>query len=152
MKFMGIIFIAVGIILFKVTKNLYHEKNDYLNYPTTTGTVLHTHDFAGQRWLVEFYDEQGRLVLGMDDVLAGSTFHPEKYHIPKSDTEEQFYYWELDRTKRSYSINGRLVEYYIHFCDEGLYELSKKKLKRSAMEGRLIGSAFIVAGLVMIIL
>lgn len=54
-----------------------------MKYPKTLGTVLHTHDFTGHRWIVKFYNEQGREVLGMDDVLAAETFHPEKYHLPK---------------------------------------------------------------------
>lgn len=152
MKFIGIIFIAVGILTFRLTKNLYHEQTYYMKYPKTLGTVLHTHDFTGHRWIVKFYNEQGREVLGMDDVLAAETFHPEKYHIPKANTEQQIYYWELNRQKHHYSINYIPIEYYIHFCDEGLYELAHKQLKKSAMGVCLIGIGFIVAGIIMMVL
>lgn len=152
MKVIGIIFIIVGIFLFRVTRNLYCEKTDYMKYPKTVGTVLHTHDFTGCRWIVQFYNEEGREVLGMDDVVAASSFHSEEYHMPQKNTEQQFYYWELNRQKYHYSINDTPIEYYIHFCDEELYELAHKQLRRSAMGGCLIGACFAIGGIVMMIL
>lgn len=150
MKFIGIVFIAAGILAFRLTKNLRRNESDYLKYPKTVGTVLHTHDFTGHRWIVKFKNDQGREVLGMDDVLAAESFHPEKYHMPKENTKQQIYYWELNRQTHHYSINRIPIEYNIHFCDERLYELAHKQLKRSAALGRLIGIGFAIAGIIMI--
>lgn len=149
MNFFGLIFIFIGLIILYFTKNSNKPKRDYSKDSTVLATVLSTHDFSGQRWIVSFTDENGNEVLGMDDCIAGSTFHPENYHIPVKNSEEQVYYWKLDRTKRNYSINGQPIEYFIHFCDETLYDLSKEKKKRSVSGIRIFAILFIIAGLVM---
>jgi len=119
----------MGFKWLKHEKRKYEEK-EYSKYPVAIGTVYHMEDFIGDRWIVGFIDEAGKEVLGMDDMISSDTFFPNKYHIPKFGTKEKVYYWKYDE-KSNFSVNNQNIEYYIHFCNEDLYDL-QKKLKRDA--------------------
>lgn len=142
-----IIFIVLGtIVIVKVPKVLvYKKETDYSEYPVAIGTVNHTQDFCGDRWIVCFMDETGREVLGMDDIISYGTFSPEKYHIPKFGTKEKIFFWK-DDSRSYYAINGKRVEYNIHFCNEDLYNLQRIKGKRSAFFAVLFGLFLITCG------
>lgn len=147
-----IIFLIIGIsIIIIATKTFKREKKeyeemDYSQYPVATGTVYHMHDFSGDRWIVGFPDETGKEVLGMDDMISSDTFFPNKYHIPKFRTKEKIYYWKYNE-KSSYGINNQKVEYYIHFCDEKLYDLQKKHKKYTFLGAIGIGLFLIICGI-----
>lgn len=120
----GISIILVAIKIFNnEKKNM--NKLDYSKYPVATGIVYHMEDFIGDRWTVGFLDETGKEVLGMDDMISSNTFFPNKYHIPKIGLKEKIYYWKYDK-KSNFSVNNQKNEYYIHFCNEELYDLQKK--------------------------
>ena len=121
--------IIIATKIFKSEKKAYEEK-DYSKYPVVIGTVYHMEDFIGNRWIIGFLDETGKEVLGMDDMISSNTFFPNKYHIPKVGTKEKVYYWKYNENS-NFSVNNQKVEYYIHFCNEELYDL-QKKLKRDA--------------------
>lgn len=141
----GISIIIIATKIFKFEKKEY-EKMDYSQYPVATGTVYHMHDFSGDRWIVGFPDETGKEVLGMDDMISSDTFFPNKYHIPKFRTKEKIYYWKYNE-KSSYGINNQKVEYYIHFCDEKLYDLQKKHKKYTFLGAIGIGLFLIICGI-----
>ncbi|MEI3530404.1 MAG: hypothetical protein V8Q75_04960 [Bacilli bacterium] len=125
----GTSIMIMGSKMLKREKKEYEEK-EYSKYPVAIGTVYHMEDFIGDRWIVVFIDETGKEVLGMDDMISSNTFFPNKYHIPKVGTKEKIYYWKYDE-KSNFSVNNQNIEYYIHFCNEDLYDL-QKKLKRDA--------------------
>lgn len=143
----AIIFIGIGIIIItKVYKLLkYDEDTDYTKYPVAIGTVLGTE--FDERWIVSFIDKTGEEVLGMDDFLACSTFFKDKYSLPKRRTKEKVYYWKYEENSQ-YSINHKEIKYYIHFCNEDMYELAKKQNKRELIIFVFIGLAFIVSGVI----
>ncbi len=141
----GISIIIIAIKMYKSETKKYEEK-DYSKYPVTTGTVYHMEDFIGRRWIVGFLDETGKEVLGMDDMMSSSTFFPNKYHIPKFGTKEKVYYWKYNE-KSSFSVNKQRVEYYIHFCNEKLYDLHKKVRKRSLFFTIGLGIFLIICGI-----
>lgn len=147
--FGSLIFFVFGVTFIWISRSSHAgKKTDYSQYPITSGTVLHIYDFVYDRWIVEFDAPDGRRVLGMDDVIASNTFHPEKYHLPKPGTTEQFYYWSLEeRNLHHFSINHMPVEYYIHFCDETLYALSTEKERKSNIATLALGICIILAGL-----
>lgn len=145
--FGALILFAFGVLLLRLSKGMHGwGEPDYSRYPVTVGTVLGTHSCSTVRWLVRFTDETGREVLGMDDIPAGSSLHPERYHIPKSSTEERIFYWKCNREKQRYSLNGVPVEYHIHFCDESLYGLSKEEIRKSSFRIRILGIGILTAG------
>lgn len=145
--FGSLILFAFGAVLWRLSKGMRRwEETDYSRYPVTVGTVLGTHSFSTTRWLVRFTNEAGREMLGMDDIPAGSSMHPERYHIPQSGTEERIYYWKCSGEKQHYSLNGVPVEYHIHFCDESLYKLSKEEICKSAARIRILGICILIAG------
>lgn len=73
-----IIFIIIGIIIILfVPKALKYTDKDYSKYPITTGKVFHQHNFIGNRWIVSFLNEDGKEVLGMDNIISSyNTFNP----------------------------------------------------------------------------
>lgn len=122
---------------------------DYSGCATAMGEVAGTEDFCGERWMVCFTDANGREVLGMDDVIAVSSFS-HKYKRPKRRTTEAVYYYP--RTENGFfKLNGRRVEYYIHFCNEDLYELQKHVTKRDCVIGILLGIAFMICAVLILI-
>lgn len=144
----GIIFLILGIaIIIFAPKVLKYKKNDYSKYKVTTGTVYHMHNFFGNRWIVGFIDENGKEVLGMDDVISYDTFSSNRYSIPKFGTKEKVYYWKYDN-KSQFSIDDKKVEYYIHFCNENLYDLQKTKKKNHSTLAVIFGIVLAVIGIV----
>lgn len=146
----AIIFWVAGFISIMLTRVLKEENKDYSSYPVAVGTVLGTENFCGQRWVVRFTDLSGEEVLGMDDVIGYSTFHPENYHLPKRKLQEKVYYYVRD-DKSIYTINDKSVDYYIHFCDETLYELTKVKRKKSRISCITLGIVFVILGIVVLL-
>lgn len=142
-----IIFNILGIIVIVMYPKIltYGQIEDYSEYPVAIATVIGTSDFCGYRWIVEFTDETGREVLGMDDMLAYNTFSPEKYHLPKRRTKEKVFFWK-DDSNSYYAINGKRVEYNIHFCNEDLYNLNRIQHKRSLFFSKLFGIFCIICG------
>lgn len=141
-----IFFVIGGILIWRPKAS----KTDYSRYPVTVGEVKIPFDACGDRWLVDFIDEEGMEVVGMDDIAyEGGTFHPERYHLPKRKTMECIYYWKMGKTEQGhYFINGKPITHYIHFCDETLYELNRKKERLSIIGTRVLGSCIIFAGLI----
>lgn len=147
-----IIFLIIGISIIIIATKMFksgtkkYEEKDYSKYPVTTGTVYHMEDFIGNRWTVGFLDETGKEVLGMDDMISSNTFFPNKYHIPKVGTKEKVYYWKYNE-KSSFSVNNQKVEYYIHFCNEKLYDLQKKLKKDASFFAIGLGIFLITCGI-----
>ena len=113
-----------------------------------TGNIV-TEDCCGDRWIVYFTDDSGRKQVGMDDIIAASSFS-NKYKGPTSGTDEKVYYYP--RTDNSiYRINQDSVDYYIHFCNEDLYELQRHVANRTDIMGKIIGSCLIFAALLILI-
>lgn len=143
-----IIFIIIGIIIILfVPKALKYTDKDYSKYPITTGKVFHQHNFIGNRWIVSFLNEDGKEVLGMDNIISSyNTFNPEKYTMPKFGTEEKIYFWKYDNESQ-FGINNQKIEYYIHFCNENLYSLQITKCKRHSIIAIILGLLFIIFGI-----
>ena len=145
--FGGIIFIIIGIYtIIRIPKVLLYKENDYTKFNETTGTVIGTEDFMGNRWIVEFIDENGEKVLGMDDVITYSTFFPKTFNIPEKGQEERIHYWKPD-TNLKYSINNKPIKYYIHFYNEDLYKLKKVKGRNHSILAVAIGIIIILCGI-----
>lgn len=96
-------------IFFAGTKLFAVKKKDFSEYPVTEGTVIGTHDYNGERWMVKFTAPDGKEVIGADHIHSESTFRPEKYALPKRGNTEKFYYWEHGRANNRLSINGTPV-------------------------------------------
>lgn len=145
-----IIFIIAAIIAVKVTKITKKQGlDDYSECSTAIGKVTHTEDFCGDRWIVYFTDDMGRNCVGMDDIIAASSFS-DKYKRPAVGSEEKIYYYP--RTDNSlYKINNDGVEYYIHFCNEDLHELQRHVTKRTCIIGNVIGIIFMFCALLILI-
>lgn len=142
----AVIFITIGFgLLWFIKWRDSDRKSDYSQYPKAMATVLGAEDFGGERWIVKFHNEEGKEVLGRDNELTGSTFHPERYHFPKRKMETYVYYWKKTGNSK-YFLNNVLIEYDIHFCDDTLYELSKKSIKRSNAVIRIIAVCMTIAG------
>ena len=136
-----------GIIFFRAAQTVYGKNEvNYQQYPCTDAVVIGTLDFHGYRWMVEFTDEEGMPVIGADDKPSESTFHPQKYTLPKRGNTERVYYWEK-KHPHSHSINGTPIAYTIHFCNENFYALLKEKNKRSQKLFRIAGVVMIVLGI-----
>lgn len=147
MNILGIIFLIIGISeIVIVPKMLKGETKEYSKYPVATGTVCHMEDFIGDRWIVSFIDETGREVLGMDDMILTNTFFSNKYHIPKVGTKEKVYYWKYDG-ESNFSVNNQNIEYYIHFCNEDLYDLQKKSKRDARFSSIGLGTFLIICGI-----
>lgn len=146
-----ILFIIAGIIAIKISGVTKRQGlNDYSKCNTAIGKVTHTEDLCGDRWIVYFTDDMGRNLVGMDDIIAASSFS-DKYKRPVSGAEEQVYYYP--RTDSSiYQINHDSVDYYIHFCNEDLYELQRHVANRTDIFGKIIGCILIFAALLILIL
>lgn len=143
----AIIFFAWGVLFGVVVRKAYKKDDkDYSQYDTAVGTVIRTLDFCGERWIVDFKNAQGKQVLGMDNRLCASTFSTEKYHLPKRNTQEKVYYWKCNSSSR-YRFSGREVDYYIHFCDETLYQLLDEKNRRREKVFALLGVIFALMGI-----
>ena len=55
-------------------------------------------------------------------------------------------------SKFTISLKGSLsVDYYIHFCNEDLYELQRHVANRTDIMGKIIGSCLIFAALLILI-
>lgn len=123
--------------------------SEFTKCNTAIGTVTHTKDCCGDRCIVYFTDDSGRKQVGMYDIIAASSFS-NKYKRPASGTDEQVYYYP--RTDNSiYRINQDSVDYYIHFCNEDLYELQRHVANRTDIMGKIIGSCLIFAALLILI-
>lgn len=135
-----------GALFLLVAKKVFNIKQvDYRQFPITVATVIGTHDYFGKRWMVKFTDTYGTQVLGADDTIAESTFHPEKYSLPKRGTMEYVYYWPNSHRSK-FSINGVPLLYEFHFCNEAFYTLQKEKAKRNRMIFRIVGILMFLAG------
>lgn len=145
-----ILFVISGIIAIKVSGVTKKQGlSDYSKCNTAIGKVTHTEDCCGDRWIVYFTDDSGRKQVGMDDIIAASSFS-NKYKRPTSGTDEQVYYYP--RTDNGiYRINQDSVDYYIHFCNEDLYELQRHVANRTDIMGKIIGSCLIFAALLILI-
>ena len=80
---------------------------NYSIYPKIEAEVAYSTD---NRWVVEFEDESGEMVLGMDDEIIFSYFNN---NIPRvrRHTKEWVYYWPYDRKGAHFRINGREMKY-----------------------------------------
>lgn len=125
------------------------DTRNYSNCCTAMGRVSHVHDFGGDRWLVYFMDAMGKEVMGLDDIIAASSFS-KKYKSPTFGSDERIYYYPISENV-SYSINGEKILYYIHFCNEDLYERKRHEEKRSSVIGLLLGIVFIICALLILI-
>lgn len=145
-----ILFVIAGIIAIKVSEIIKRQGlSDYSKCNTAIGKVTHTEDCRGDRWIVYFTDDSGRKQVGMDDIIAASSFS-NKYKRPISGTDEQIYYYPRI-SNRIYRINQDSVDYYIHFCNEDLYELQRHVANRTYIIGKIIGSSLIFAALLILI-
>lgn len=143
-------FAFAGILVIKLRGKLEtQEKKDYAGCETAIGKVSHTHDFYGDRWLVYFTDATGREVMGLDDVIADSSFS-HKYRRPVFGSEEQIYYYPSPE-RGVYRINGRVVEYSIHFCNDDLYELHRHVVKRNHVIGGLFGIGLLICAFLILL-
>lgn len=145
-----ILFTFAGILVIKLRGTLKkEEKKDYAGCNTAIGTVSHTHDFYGDRWLVYFTDATGREVMGLDDVIADSSFS-HKYRRPEFGLEEKIYYYP-NPERGTYKINGHEVGYYIHFCNDDLYELHRHVVKRNNVMGWIFGIGLLICALLILL-
>ena len=105
-----ILFVIAGIIVIKVSGVTKKQGlSDYSKCNTAIGKVTHTEDCCGDRWIVYFTDDSGRKLVGMDDIIAASSFS-NKYKRPISGTDERVYYYP--RTDNGiYRINQDSVEF-----------------------------------------
>lgn len=88
-----ILFVIAGIIAIKVSGVTKKQGlSDYSKCNTAIGKVTHTEDCCGDRWIVYFTDDSGRKQVGMDDIIAASSFS-NKYKRPTLGTDEQVYYY-----------------------------------------------------------
>lgn len=70
-----ILFVIAGIIVIKVSGVTKKQGlSDYSKCNTAIGKVTHTEDCCGDRWIVYFTDDSGRKLVGMDDIIAASSF------------------------------------------------------------------------------
>jgi hypothetical protein len=146
-----ILFTSLGILLIiTLPQLLKFEEKDYSKFSVTTGQVLHEEYFTGCRWIVEFTDENGNEAIGMDDINSYNSFNYKKYTLPKFGTAEEIFYWRYNG-KSEYSINGKRVYYYIHFCNERFYDLQRALCKRNCIIGIVIGCSFIIAGILILL-
>lgn len=67
----------------------------------------------------------------------------------KVKNEKVYYYPRTDNS--IYRINQDSVDYYIHFCNEDLYELQRHVANRTDIMGKIIGSCLIFAALLILI-
>lgn len=133
-----VMFFFAGILAIKFSRFFNEEGlNDYSNCPRAFGSVSHTHDFGGERWLVYFRDADGIERMGLDDLMAESSFS-HKYKQPVFGSEEYVYYYPIPE-RHSYSINGEKIMYYIHFCNDDLYELQRHVVKKRIVAGHIFG-------------
>ena len=146
MEIIGCLFIWLFAgIFFNGAKIYVAKKKDFSEYPVAEGRVIGTHDYNGKRWMVEFTGPDGEKVIGADHICSESTFHPERYTLPKRGNSENFYYWEHGRTNSRLRINGTPVLYYIHFCNEDFYALTMERHQRKR-------KYFMIASVVMFLL
>lgn len=145
-----ILFIIIAILSVKISDLLKeYGLDNYSNCNIAKGYVILTGNFYGERWIVEFNDETGRTVLGMDDITLANSFS-HKYEKPKRHSEELVYYYpKTDNGK--FKINGKQIEYYIHFCNDDLYELRRHIDKRNCIIGRSMGIVFIVCAVLILL-
>lgn len=138
-------------ICFVAAKKVYTKKSiDYSQYRIASGTVIGTHEFHGQRWMVKFRDLNSRDVIGADDLLAYSTFHPDKYTMPKRGEIEWFYYWPI-KQPGIFKINDTPVAHHIHFCNEDHYELHRAYCKKNKNRLCVIGAITTLMGFAILI-
>lgn len=119
---------------------------NYTQYPIRKAEVIGTGDYYGERWRVRFEDENGAMVIGVDDILASGTFHPEKYTLPKRGTVEDIYYWKL-KEPYTHFINDKPVAYRFHFCNEAYYDLHWQQIKRDGKVFAVVAVCLFVIGL-----
>lgn len=136
--FGGLIWIGFGLGIWKIW-SITKEKKDYTQYPTTTGTVHGGVSFNnnGYRQLVDFVNAEGKECKGMHDRIGKKGF-------PETDTTQQIYYWPI--VNGHYRLNREPIEYYIHYCDECIYQSEDEKGKGWPYLLPTIGTALIVFG------
>ncbi len=145
------IFLLLGVLFLKLSLSK-KKRINYRDCKTAEAIVCHTEDFFGDRWTVEFVDENGLPQMAMDDTLAGSTFSSDKYLIPKTKQPLAVYYWERnDMDRGKFSVNGQEVRYYFHFCDERYYELAQKREKHSKITLFCVGIVFVTVAILLAI-
>ena len=126
------------------------KEEDFSRYPVAEGKVIGTYNhIGGKRWMVKFSEPDGKKVIGADHIRSESTFHPERYTLPKRGNTVKFYYWEHDR-KRS-GINGVPIMYYIHFCNEDFYTLIKECARRRRKYFLIASAVMFLMGVVILI-
>ena len=101
--------------------------------------------------MVEFTGPDGEKVIGADHICSESTFHPERYTLPKRGNSENFYYWEHGRTSSRLRINGTPVLYYIHFCNEDFYALTMERYQRKRKYFMTASVVMFLLGIVVLI-
>ncbi|MCD7840164.1 MAG: hypothetical protein LUG46_05985 [Erysipelotrichaceae bacterium] len=147
----------IGIIVFWITgvicifgfPVIFHKKIvDYTKYPIIKGTVLHSEECGGKRWIVQF-NVDNQKVLAMDDYFMATTFNSQKYSLPQCGEVEDIYYWKYDGSS-TYTINGTKVKYYFHFCNENYYQLRHIKDHHTIIMFRFLGIILLVIGFLMI--
>ncbi len=150
----GLLFLFVsGLIAHFTFRRMREERESlsadrYAGRPTAVGTIQHQLQ-SKSRWFVRFVNAEGEECLGMDDRFAESVFHIRRHHIPQPGMVERVYYWPFEeRFDRhvSYCIDGLCAHYWVHFCDESLYEVSHNKQKWRLRGYLLLAAAFLVAG------
>ena len=152
MTILSLIMIGMGFLFLYIAIRRYQERkrHSYAYLPIARATVLKTVDFGGDRWLVRFTTRYGREVLGMDDKRCVNVFHPEKHSLPKRDTLERVYYWKYTG-KSKYRLNGKKVNYYIHFCNESFYEIRNRRENALIWVLGVLGVILLVFGYIILL-
>lgn len=152
--FFGVLLVLIGVLVARfVLKRVKKERESlsgdcYASRPTAEGTVQMVPHFKNH-WFVRFVNAEGKECLGMDDRFAESVFHPERYHMPKRGAVERVYYWPFEEAydrNVSYCVDNLCAHYWVHFCDESLYDVSHAKEKRRLCGYLLLAAAFMIAG------
>lgn len=152
MKIVGcLIFWIFAGIFFNGAKIFVVKKKDFSEYPIAEGIVIGTHDYSGQRWMVEFTGPDGKEAIGADHIRSESTFHPENYTLPKRGNSEKFYYWEHGHINSRVTINHTPVLYYIHFCNEDFYSLPMERHQRNRKYFLIASAVLFLLGIVILI-
>jgi hypothetical protein len=109
---------------------------NYSAYPKIEADIVKAID---NRWVVEFKDESGETVLGMEDEILCSYFRKNIKRV-RRHTKEWVYYWPYDRKGAHYRINGKEMKYSIHFCNPEYAEQRKKRRRFEANCYKVVGA------------
>lgn len=145
----AIIFFGIGVVMLYFGPKIFgDQKKEYSQYSVARGLVVGTEDFTGSRWIVRFFDSDGVERLGMDDRLCYNVFNPEKFPIRIIRGQEyDVYYWKPIKNTRC-SINGKPVEHYIHFCNDGLYSIYYMKKQKQLKTIKIFGVLFLILSVI----